>query len=142
MFANFKSELLCCCRQAILQNELPVSACVVLDGRLVSINHNIYDKHAEILAIDSALTALNLKTFHNLNVSIHCSLEPCCMCMSYISYKRISRVHFFLEDKKFGGSKRIFSGESAFFYPEIIFTPDYLQNEFLKLMQEFFVSKR
>jgi tRNA(Arg) A34 adenosine deaminase TadA len=95
--------------------------------------------HAEILAINQALKQLKIMDFKGLNAILYSSLEPCCMCLSFASLVRVSRVIFYAEEAKFGGVKRIFTQNSSFTKPEILF----IEKEELKpIMSNFFKQKR
>lgn len=78
--------------------EVPVGACVVCDGKIVSVAHNMTEKngdptaHAEILAIKKA--AETLKTWRLDNCDLYVTLEPCPMCAGAIMNARIKAVYF------------------------------------------------
>ncbi|NCU53561.1 MAG: nucleoside deaminase, partial [Candidatus Fonsibacter lacus] len=74
---------------------------------------------------------------------LYCSLEPCAMCASAISFSRIRRVYFCLEDKKSGG---FINGPKLIYSKNLHYKPKFYygfkENIFLDLMKNFFKKKR
>jgi tRNA(adenine34) deaminase len=134
-------------KKALALGELPISAIIVdpVNKKVISACINQSKKnlilHAEINAILKASKLSNSKRLDKFD--IYCSLEPCAMCTSAISFSRIRRVYFCLEDKKSGGfingPKLIYSNnlhhKPKFYY-------GFKENIFLNLMKNFFKKKR
>jgi len=75
----------------------PFGACVVKNGRLISVGRNTVLKndatcHAEINAIRAA--SKKLKTYNLSGCVIYSTTEPCPMCFSAIHWARIDTVVF------------------------------------------------
>ena len=125
--------------------DFPVASFIEVDG--VSFKpftnqvylHKSHLNHAEILAINYVLKELKIMDFKNHNAVLYSSLEPCCMCFAFASLVRISKIVYYAEDVKFGGTARIFTLNSAFTKPEILFIE---KDEIKILMNNFFKSKR
>ncbi len=134
-------------KKALALGELPISAIIVdpVNKKVISACINQTKKnpilHAEINAILKALKLTNSKRLDKFD--LYCSLEPCTMCTSAISFSRIRRVYFCLEDKKSGGfingPKLIYSNN---LYHKPKFYYGFKENIFLDLMKNFFKKKR
>ncbi len=120
---------------AYKENEVPVGAVIVKNGKVISKAYNLVEKkknatlHAEIIAIKKA--SKKLKNWRLNDCEMYVTLEPCTMCMSAIELSRIKRVYFLIEkDKEISIRKEK--------YNHI----DYKNNEYLNLIQNFFKKKR
>jgi cytidine deaminase len=125
-FRSFMEIALEEARAAGARGEVPVGACVVLDGQVVARAGNrtreLSDPtaHAEMLAIRAACAAAGSERLpgHDLYVT----LEPCPMCAAAISFARIGRVYFGAADPKSGGvtvGARVFSHPQCHHVPEV-----------------------
>jgi tRNA(Arg) A34 adenosine deaminase TadA len=125
--------------------EIPVSAVLEVNGKLYKVyNNNVYTtqnhiNHAEILAINDALTSLHVMDFKNFDATLYSTLEPCCMCLSFASLVRVKRILYYLNDPKFGGVSRIYALNSSFTKPDILCIE---REEVKNIMQNFFKDKR
>jgi len=123
---HFMERALHQAKLAFENNEVPVGAIIVEDGKIIAESHNknisLKDPtaHAEILAIRQASL---FKNSHRLdNCDIYITLEPCPMCASAISLARVRRVYYAASDQKFGGVEngpRIFHSSSCHHRPEV-----------------------
>jgi tRNA(adenine34) deaminase len=92
----FMEEALKEAKLASLEDEVPVGAVIVLDGKIISRGHNTRKKdnqishHAEINAIESAES--NLGYLPLFGATIYVTLEPCPMCAYAIMDSHIERV--------------------------------------------------
>jgi tRNA(adenine34) deaminase len=145
MFNNKPFELILQTLNQTPQEDFPVASFLEVDGVYFKpFTNKVYKdkshlKHAEILAINYTLKKLKIMDFKGKKAILYCSLEPCCMCFSFASLVRISRVVCFAKDDKFGGSGRIFTLNSSFTKPEFIFIE---KEEIKTLMNNFFKQKR
>ena len=125
--------------------DFPVSSFVEVDGSsFKAFSNEVYQSqnhlnHAEILSINYALNKMNIMDFKNHNAILYSTLEPCCMCFAFACLVRVSKIVYYSEDKKFGGTARIFTLNSAFTKPEVLFIE---KDEIKVLMNQFFKSKR
>jgi len=88
------------------EEEVPVGAIVVQDGRVLARAHNrpIHLKdpsaHAEILALRRA--AKKLANYRLTGCTLYVTIEPCAMCAGAIVQARLRRVVFGARDPKAG----------------------------------------
>lgn len=142
----FMEEALKEAKKAFEENEIPVGAVVVFEGRIVAKGRNNRNMeqdiagHAELMALRTAGKVLGL---HKLvKASIYTTLEPCPMCLGAIIQSRIKNLYFGAYDKKLGAV------ESFMKYKEF---PDssktniqggILEIEASNLLKEFFIKMR
>jgi len=128
-------------------DEVPVGAIIVLDGEIISKDHNqsISENnptaHAEINAIRNA--AKNIGNYRLNGTSLYVTLEPCAMCYGAITHARISRLIFGAYDYKTGvcGSSIKLHEQNCFNHtPEI--KGGVLERECSLILKEFFQKKR
>jgi tRNA(adenine34) deaminase len=99
-------------QRAAAEDEVPVGAVVVLDGRLLARAHNrpihLRDPtaHAEILALRRA--ARKLANYRLTGCVLYVTIEPCAMCASAITHARIKRLVFGAHDAKAGAASSAF----------------------------------
>lgn len=144
---NFMQSALEQAKLAFLEDEVPVGAVVVEDGKIIASAYNQNLKlcdptaHAEISALRKA--ALIKKTARLDNCDLYVTLEPCSMCASAISLARIRRVYYAASDEKFGAVEngaRIFNASSCHHKPEIY--SGISEEESQILLRDFFKSRR
>lgn len=129
-------------KKALALDELPISAIIVnpVTKKVISACINQTKKnsilHAEINAILKASKLTNSNRLDKFD--LYCSLEPCAMCTSAISFSRIRRVYFCLEDKKSGG---FINGPKLIYSKNLHYKPKFYygfkENIFLDLMKNF-----
>ena len=143
----YTNLLLKLAKKALALDELPISAIIVnpVTKKVISACINQTKKnlilHAEINAILKASKLTNSNRLDKFD--LYCSLEPCAMCASAISFSRIRRVYFCLEDKKSGG---FINGPKLIYSKNLHYKPKFYygfkENIFLDLMKNFFKKKR
>src|SRR5437867_13046169 len=95
-------------KRALDEDEAPVGAVVVQDGRVIARAHNrpihLRDPtaHAEILALRRA--ARKLGNYRLTGCSLYVTIEPCAMCAGAIVHARLARVVFGACDPKAGAN--------------------------------------
>ena len=88
------------------QDEVPVGAVIVKDGKVIARAHNEKEKrncavcHAEIQAIKKATKKLG--NWWLEGCTLYVTLEPCAMCAGAIVNSRLERVVYGAKDPKFG----------------------------------------
>lgn len=93
-------------RKAAAEDEVPVGAVIVLDGKILCRAHNKKEKknnatsHAEIEAISKASKLLH--NWYLENCELYVTLEPCAMCAGAIINSRIKKLYFGAWDPKYG----------------------------------------
>jgi len=86
-------------KKAYLKDEVPISAVIVKDGKIISKAHNLKETknsviaHAEILAIEKACK--KIKNWRLDGFDIYITLEPCSMCAAVLHQSRIDNIYFF-----------------------------------------------
>ncbi len=99
-------------RAARDENEVPVGAIIVKDGKVIASAHNqretLHDPtaHAEMIAITQAAQAL--EDWRLEGCVLYVTLEPCIMCSGAILQARIPTVVFGAQDPKAGGVSSMF----------------------------------
>ena len=93
---------------AYAENEIPVGAVVVLDGRVIAKGHNLTETlkdvtaHAEMMAITGAANSLGAKYLQDC--TLYVTLEPCLMCAGAIAHAQVKTLVFGASDPKRGYS--------------------------------------
>lgn len=91
---------------SIEENEIPVGAIIVFEGKIIARAHNEVEKlkdptaHAELIAITQAANFLN--NWRLNNVFLYVTLEPCLMCTGAIILARIPHLIYGVDDNKIG----------------------------------------
>lgn len=96
-------ELIKLSNKSAKKKEVPVSAIVIKNGKIISKSynkrqksHNILD-HAEIIAINKAQK--KLKDWRLDDCVLYVTLEPCKMCKTIITQSRIKEVYYLQKTK-------------------------------------------
>ena len=103
---KFMQEAIAEAKKASAKNEVPVGAVIVKDGEIFARAHNLCEQnqnpthHAEMLAINGALNALNTKNLKGCELYV--TLEPCAMCIGACALCKIDKVYFGAYDTKSG----------------------------------------
>ena len=98
--------------QAMFENEVPVGAVIVYDGRTIARAHNQREQlrdptaHAEMIAITQA--AESRGSWRLDGCTLYVTLEPCPMCAGAILQARIPTVVFGAADPKAGAVQTLF----------------------------------
>ena len=98
--------------QAMAEQEVPVGAVIVHDGRVIAAAHNqreqLHDPtaHAEMIAITQA--AEELQSWRLDGCTLYVTLEPCPMCAGAILQARIPTLVYGAADPKAGAVHTLF----------------------------------
>ncbi len=147
MKKNFMEEALAQAKLAFEEDEVPVGAVIVENGKIIAARHNYNlhlkdpTAHAEILALRQAAEFLDSARLDDCDLYV--TLEPCSMCASAIALARIRRVYYAASDQKFGAVEngaKIFSSSSCHHKPEIY--SGICEEAAKELLVKFFRSKR
>jgi tRNA(adenine34) deaminase len=134
-------------RAAEREDEVPIGAVLVLDGRLVARAHNQTrtrrdpTAHAELLAVSKAARRLDAQRLPG--AVVYTTVEPCFMCAGALSHARVARVVWAVRDPKFGGCAslgHVLSDPRLNHRAET--TEGVCADEARALLQEFFRKKR
>ena len=88
------------------EDEVPIGAVIVKDGKIIARAHNTTEKtqdatcHAEIIAVKKACG--KLKSWRLDGAEIYITVEPCAMCAGAIANARIKKVYFGAYERKSG----------------------------------------
>ena len=106
------AEALAEARLAGAEDEVPIGAVVVADGRVVGRGRNARERlrdptaHAEILALQEASRTLG--RWRLSGATIYATLEPCPMCAGALVNARIDRLVYAVPDPKAGAVDTLF----------------------------------
>ena len=127
------------------QDEVPVGAVIVRDGKVIASAYNTreYGKnalyHAEIKAIDEACKKLG--GWRLVGCTMYVTLEPCPMCAGAIINARVERVVYGAPDHKAGAFGTMINlTDYPLFKPQI--TSGVLATECADILTQFFKNKR
>ena len=124
------------------EDEIPVGAVVVCDGRVIASAHNQTERlgdttaHAEMLALTAAEDELGSKYLDEC--TLYVTLEPCIMCAGAIGWAQVKRLVYGAADEKRGYSR--FSPSPL--HPKTEVTTGLMKEECEQLMKRFFKEKR
>ena len=103
---EYMAEALRLAADALEQDEVPVGAVVVRDGRVIGRAHNQREllndptAHAEMIAITQA--AEDVGNWRLEDCTMYVTLEPCAMCAGAVVLSRLDRVVYGARDPKAG----------------------------------------
>lgn len=138
MEEKYFSILLKLAKKAVKKDEVPVSALIVKDGKIIAKAYNKRNKskfvldHAEMLVIKK--TSGKLKDWRLNECDIYVTLKPCSICEAAIKQARIRNVYYLidkLEDKKEYNKTKFTKANKSMFV-----------DEYNKILKDFFTKKR
>jgi tRNA(adenine34) deaminase len=134
-------------REARERGEVPIGACVVMNGQLLARagNRTRTDSdptaHAEILALREAA-----KVFGNYRLTgavVYSTIEPCAMCAGALVQARVRRLVYGARDERFGAVESQFRlCDSSSLNHQIEIISGVLETECRAIMQQFFRERR
>ena len=129
------------------EDEVPVGAVVVRDGRIIGRGHNQRERlrdptaHAEMLALTAA--SAHVGSWHLEGCTMYVTLEPCPMCAGALVLSRIDRLVFGATDPKAGACTTLFTiPTDPRLNHRVEITTDVLARDCAALLQEFFAKQR
>ncbi len=133
--------------KAKLNDEVPIGAVLVLDGKVISKGYNLVEKtqkataHAEIICIDKACK--KLKSWRLDGATLYVTVEPCAMCAGAIANARIKQVVFGACENKSGCAVSKFPVlEDNGLNHAVSFIGGVMENVCANLLKEYFKQKR
>ena len=140
-------EALLLARKAGEEEEVPIGAVIVRDGKIVgrgwnrNIGLNDPSAHAEIMAMRDAGNTLGN---HRLpGCSLYVTLEPCPMCVGAMVHARLERVIYGAHDPKTGAAGGVFDLLSHPAHNHVIqVSGGCLAEECSALLKDFFKKRR
>ena len=146
MFEKFMGEAYKEAIKAKCEDEVPVGAVIVKNGKVIARAHNKKEKnnnpigHAEIECIKKACKKVG--DWYLKDCELYVTLEPCVMCIGAIINSRIKRVYFGARDSKGGALGGLFNlmEQKGFNH---YFEYEYVMDERCSvILKEYFKSKR
>ena len=124
------------------EDEVPVGAVVVCQGRIIARAHNLTETlndvtaHAEMQAVTAAADHLGGKY---LDVcTLYVTVEPCTMCAGALGWAQLGRLVFGAYDPKRGYT--VYAPNAL--HPKTEVTGGVMEEECAELMKEFFSKRR
>ncbi len=134
-------------RQAALEDEVPVGAVVVVNGRVIARDHNRREQlqdptaHAEVLALKKAAEVLG--RWRLSEATLYVTKEPCPMCAGALVNARLRRLVYGCSDEKAGASGSLYNITSdPRLNHRIEVVPGVLAEEAAALLKDFFRKRR
>jgi tRNA(adenine34) deaminase len=127
---------------AASEDEVPIGAVVVWNGRVIAKGHNMTERladptaHAEMIAITAATEAVGGKYLNDC--TLYVTVEPCPMCAGALAWSQIGKVVFGASDPKRGYS--LFT--PSLMHPKTEVIRGVMAEECGNLVTEFFRNKR
>ncbi len=109
---HFMRQALQEAEQARNENEVPIGAVIVRNGRIIAAAHNQREQlkdptaHAEMIAITQAAGAI--QSWRLEDCTLYVTLEPCPMCAGAIIMARIPVVVYGADDPKGGAVRSLY----------------------------------
>ena len=131
--------------EAFDENEVPVGAIVVCNGKIIGCGHNQTETlnditaHAEMIALTAAENNLGGKYLPQC--TLYVTVEPCIMCAGALGWSQIGRIVYGADDPKRGFTKYCRENLSPL-HPNTIVTKGIMAEEAAELMKDFFRKKR
>ena len=143
----FMNEALRLARKAFENEEVPVGAVVVREGRIIGRAYNQVEllkdatAHAEMLAITQAEAAIGDWRLNDCDLYV--TKEPCVMCAGALVHVRMRRVIFGCADERSGGAGgQINLLQMPGLNHRCAIASGLLRDECAGLLQSFFQSRR
>lgn len=134
-------------KKAYDEDEVPVGAVIVKNGKIIAKAHNQKEakndttKHAEITAIQKASKKLN--NWRLEETTMYVTLEPCTMCVGAIIGARIKRLCFGALDEKTGACGSVLNIPKEYKFNHVVeVEPKIMEKECVDIMQDFFRELR
>ena len=141
-YQKYMAEALKEAANAAAEDEVPIGAVVVCNGRIVGRGHNMTERlkdpsaHAEMIAITAATEALGGKYLDSC--SLYVTVEPCPMCAGAMNWAQLGELVYGASDPKRG----YMNYAPLALHPRTQVTAGVLADEAASLMKEFFKKKR
>lgn len=139
---RFMREALREADKAYAEDEIPIGAVIVCNGRIVGRGHNLTEKlhdvtaHAEMQAITAAAECLGGKYLDLC--TLYVTVEPCVMCAGAIAWAQIGRLVYGASDEKRGYMR--YAPKAL--HPKTQVVSGMLADEAAMKMKSFFQKKR
>lgn len=138
----FMNEALKEAKLALSQDEIPIGAVIVCQGKIIGRGHNLTERlndvtaHAEMQAFTAAANYLGAKYLKDC--TLYVTVEPCVMCAGASYWTQVSRIVFGAFDQQRGFMRL----NQKITHPKTEITGGIKENECSTLLKEFFLQKR
>ena len=145
-YTEFMEEALKLAYLSFDEQEVPVGAVVVKDGKIIGKGRNKREQlnnalsHAEIEAINDACSHLN--SWRLENCDLYVTLEPCPMCAGAIINARINKVIYGAKDVKMGAVTSVISTFDLEFNHRPKVVGGIMEEECSQILTKFFKNLR
>lgn len=129
-------------QRAAAEDEVPIGAVIVCQGRVIAKGHNMTERlndptaHAEMIAITAATEAMGGKYLNDC--TLYVTVEPCPMCAGALAWSQIGKVVYGASDPKRGFTR--FSPSPM--HPKTEIVAGIMAEECGNIVSEFFQHKR
>lgn len=128
-------------KQALIENEVPVSCCLLLSDGTRIYTHNKVEAdnspfhHAEFLALEEGMKKTSSRYLKGATMIV--TLEPCLLCMGAILKSGIDTLYYVVRDEKLGALSHYHA-----FVDDRLNVVEIDDNRFETLLKEFFIEIR
>lgn len=143
---NFMSIAIEEAKKAASNDDVPIGAVIVKNGKVIAFSHNEKEvltdatAHAEMQAIKKASKVLNNWWLEGCDIFV--TLEPCLMCFGAILNARIEGIYFGAYDERFGAFTANNLDEKYKYNHKVLIHRGILEVECAKILSDFFNEKR
>ena len=129
-------------KAALMDDEIPIGAVVVSNGRIIGRGHNLTETlhdvtaHAEMQAITAAEEYLGGKYLNQC--TLYVTVEPCLMCAGAIGWSQLGRLVYGASDEKRGFTQYALKA----LHPKTEVVKGVMEAEAAEMMKAFFKTKR
>lgn len=141
-YQKFMAEALKEAANAAAEDEVPIGAVVVCNGRIVGRGHNMTESlkdpsaHAEMIAITAATEALGGKYLDSC--SLYVTVEPCPMCAGAMNWAQLGELVYGASDPKRGYTRFT----PSLLHPKTKVVAGIMDRECGETVSDFFKNKR
>ena len=141
-YQKFMAEALKEAANAAAEDEVPIGAVVVCNGRIVGRGHNMTERlkdpsaHAEMIAITAATEALGGKYLDSC--SLYVTVEPCPMCAGAMNWAQLGELVYGASDPKRGYTQFT----PSLLHPKTKVVAGIMDRECGETVSDFFKNKR
>lgn len=138
----FMAEALREAKLALAEDEIPIGAIVVCQGKIIGRGHNLTERlndvsaHAEMQALTAAANYIGGKYLKDC--TLYVTMEPCVMCAGASYWFQIGKIVFGAYDARLGFGRL----NQKITHPKTVITGGIRENECSELVKEFFRKKR
>ena len=141
-YQKYMAEALKEAANAAVEDEVPIGAVVVCNGRIVGRGHNMTERlkdpsaHAEMIAITAATEALGGKYLDSC--SLYVTVEPCPMCAGAMNWAQLGELFYGASDPKRGYTRFT----PSLLHPKTKVVAGIMDQECGGMVSDFFKNKR